>query len=77
MPLNLNRCKHFIALVLIGDGVMALLRPGHDARAWAAGSGSWRKLMVALNKRPVLTRVIGGVEVAGAVYWALSHRDPL
>ncbi len=77
MELNLNRCKHFIALILIGDGVMALLRPGHDARAWAAGPGSWRKFMAALSQRPALTRLIGGIEAAGAVYWALSHKDPL
>ncbi len=77
MAHTLNRCKHFIALVLIGDGVMALLRPGHDARAWSAGPASWRKLMAALSERPALTRLIGGIEAAGGVYWALSHKDPL
>lgn len=77
MPLNSHRWEHFVALILIGDGVMALIRPEHDARAWATGPKSWRKLMIALNRRPALTRLIGGIEVAGAVYWSLSHKDPL
>ena len=77
MPLKANRLKNFIALLLIGDGVMAILRPQHDARAWATGPRTWRKLMNELDRRPMLTRVIGGIEFAGGVYWALSHQDPL
>jgi hypothetical protein len=29
--------KHFAAMLLIGDGVMALICPEWDAEAWAVG----------------------------------------
>jgi hypothetical protein len=75
MLLTSNRWKHFTAMVLIGDGVMALVRPHHDASAWAHGPRSWRKLMRELNRRPGLTRLIGAVQIAGGVYWALREED--
>lgn len=37
MILTTNRWKHFTAMVLIGDGVMAAVNPRHDAHAWAKG----------------------------------------
>lgn len=77
MPLKADRWKHFLALIVIGDGVMAILRPQLDASAWAIGPQTWRDLMNELNRRPMLTRVIGGIEFVGGVYWALSHRDRL
>jgi hypothetical protein len=75
MLLTSNRWKHFTAMVLIGDGVMALVRPHHDASAWARGPRPWRKLMRELNRRPGLTRLIGVAQIAGGVYWALREED--
>ncbi len=75
MILTSSRWKHFTAMVLIGDGVMALVKPKHDARAWSQGPRAWRKLMRELHRRPNLTRFIGAVQIAGAVYWALQQED--
>ncbi len=81
-PLLLNmwlsgatRAKHFAAMLLIGDGVMALVRPRRDATAWEAGPKVWRDLMRALADRPGLTRAIGAAQVVGGVLWALQTRD--
>ena len=60
-------------MVLIGDGVMAMVRPSRDARAWKKGPRGWRKLMRGLAKRPALTRAIGAAQVVGGVLWALSQ----
>jgi hypothetical protein len=73
MLLATNRWKHFAAMALIGDGVMAIVRPHHDADAWAHGPRPWRRLMRGLDRHPVLTRLIGAAQVAGGVYWALSR----
>ncbi len=73
MILTPKRWKHFAAMALIGDGVMALVHPQRDAAAWHAGPLPWRKLMIALHDRPNLTRVIGAVQIAGAVAWALQQ----
>ena len=62
-------------MVLIGDGVMALVRPERDAEAWKTGPEPWRKLMRALAKRPVLTRAIGVAQIAGGIWWALHQED--
>ena len=70
--MNSQRWKHFAAMVLVGDGVMALVRPRRDASAWASGPLPWRIAMRYLNQRPVLTRLIGLAQIAGGVCWALS-----
>jgi hypothetical protein len=72
----LNRWKHFTAMALIGDGVLAMVRPSHDTRVWAIGPLPWRKLMSALDDRPGLTRILGGVQAAAAVCWVLTHEPP-
>jgi hypothetical protein len=70
-----KRWKHFAAMALIGDGVMALVHPQRDARAWAAGPAPWRALMQTLHDRPVLTRAIGAAQIAGGIVWALSQEQ--
>jgi hypothetical protein len=68
-----KRWRHFAAMALIGDGVMALVRPGHDAHAWEMGPRSWRRLMRRFERNPALTRAVGAAQVLGGVWWALSQ----
>ena len=75
MLLTSNRWKHFAAMALIGDGVMAVIRPERDAKAWAYGPRPWRKCMRALGRHPELTRLIGAAQIAGGVYWALRQES--
>ena len=69
-----KRAKHFLAMVLIGDGVMALINPRGDAAAWKRGPKLWRAVMGELSTRPGLTRAIGVAQIAGGILWAL-HQD--
>src|SRR5437868_14050057 len=64
--------KHFAAMVLIGDGVMALVRPKWDAEAWAAGPEWWNKSMRFFRDCPTLTRIVASPQIAGGIRWALS-----
>jgi uncharacterized protein YjeT (DUF2065 family) len=73
MFLMKRRLKHFTAMVLIGDGVLALVRPKHDARAWTGGPALWRRLMKLMQDHPDITRLVGAVQVVGAVAWALAR----
>ncbi len=68
-----KRVEHFAAMVLIGDGVMALVHPSKDAHAWKKGPKMWRRLMGALAERPALTMAIGAAQVALGVAWALRQ----
>ena len=60
-------------MVLIGDGVMALVCPRSDAKAWQTGWQPWRKLMKSLGDHPNITRAIGIAQIAAGVAWALSE----
>ncbi len=70
-----KRAKHFAAMVMIGDGMMALINPEVDAKAWKKGPKVWRDLMHGLSKRPTLTRVIGLAQIAGGIWWALKQEE--
>jgi hypothetical protein len=69
------RAKHFAAMVLIGDGVMALVHPEKDAQAWKQGPKFWKDWMHELSKRPNLTRAIGAAQIIGGIWWALKQED--
>ncbi len=68
-----KRWQHFSAMVLIGDGMMAVIHPEKDAMAWKRGPRPWQELMQKLHERPGLTRVIGVAQIAGGIWWALRQ----
>ena len=68
-----KRWKHFAVTALIGDGVMALVSPRRDAKAWECGPAPWCRLMRALQDRPGMTRAIGVAQIAGGVWWLLAE----
>jgi hypothetical protein len=70
-----NRWKYFAAMALIGDGVMALVRPRRDANAWVAGPRLWRSAMRGLAEHPGLTRTLGGLQVAAVMCWVLRQKS--
>lgn len=67
--------KHFAAMLLIGDGVMALVSPRWDAEAWAVGPAWWKKSMRWFRDSPGLTRMIAVAQIAGGICWALSSES--
>ncbi len=75
MFLSPTRWKHFAAMLLIGDGVMALVHPQKDALAWKTGPQPWQDLMHVLHQRPALTRVIGAAQIVGGVWWAIQQES--
>jgi hypothetical protein len=75
MLLTSKRWRHFTAMALIGDGVMAVVHPRFDALAWDGGPKVWRRMMRNLHDRPGLTRAIGAVQIVGGVWWALRREN--
>lgn len=73
MILNPKRIPHFLAMALIGDGVMALIHPVRDAHAWKKGPKPWRDLMHYLGEHPNLTRIIGTAQIATGIVWAIQQ----
>ena len=56
--------KNLTAMLLIGDGVLAIMRPYRNARTWDIGPDSWKALMQYLSDHPDLLRAIGVAEIA-------------
>jgi hypothetical protein len=59
-----TQLKYLTAMMLIGDGVLAMLRPHRDALTWSMGPAPWKALMQYLSDHPDVTRAIGASEVA-------------
>jgi hypothetical protein len=72
----LKMCKYLAGAALIADGVIALVDPMRDARAWNGGPKSWRCLMTALEEHPTLTRAVAALEIAGGIRWATEALEP-
>ncbi|MGO8719983.1 MAG: hypothetical protein ACLQMO_12305 [Acidobacteriaceae bacterium] len=68
--MDARRWSHFTAMVLIGDGMMAIVRPNRDAEAWNMGPRPWRRLMGTMARHPTLTRCVGIAQVVGGILWA-------
>ena len=73
--MNHQELKHFAAMMLIGDGVMALVRPRQDAAAWKHGPMLWRKSMKLPQWNPAATRVVAAAQIAGALWWVLHEES--
>jgi uncharacterized protein YjeT (DUF2065 family) len=69
--------KHFTAMVLIGDGLMALAIPERDAKAWRLGPEPWRSMMGFLADRPQLTRLVGLTQVVVGLWWVMREEKSL
>lgn len=68
-----HKWKHFGVMFLIGDGMMAAMRPERAAKAWIAGPKFWRRTMKHLAKHPQLTRTIGLAEAGFGIWWAIQQ----
>jgi hypothetical protein len=66
-----------MAMALIGDGVMAIVRPHRDAQAWNVGPKPWRGLMRYMADHPTLTRCVGVAQVVAGVVWATREEKIL
>ena len=69
--MDTRRLSHFAAMVLIGDGIMAIVRPARDAQAWNIGPKPWRRLMGCMSNHPTLILQLQIANRLGS--WAVSY----
>ena len=72
-----RRWAHFTAMVLIGDGMMAIVRPHRAAQAWNVGPKPWRSLMRTMADHPTLTRCVGISQVIAGILLAIREEKVL
>lgn len=70
MKLFARRLTEIGGILLIGDGVVAALKPKGHVRLWQKGPRLWRELLDPFARRPQLTRAVGVAEVAAGLLMA-------
>jgi hypothetical protein len=65
-----ERAKECLAMMMIGDGVLALVEPRRHLSLWQSGPRWWRGMVEPFLGRPGLTRCLGAGEVVLGVWLA-------
>ncbi len=68
-----KRLRESLAIVLIGDGVVALLDPDRHNRLWEKGPQSYQNVMREFVQRPGVTRWLSVLEI-GLGVWLASRQ---
>ena len=64
-----------LAILMIGDGLVATIAPRRLSRMWQMGPRPYRKFMEAFIQRPRMTRLLSLGQV-GAGLWLASRQLP-
>jgi hypothetical protein len=72
-----EQLKECAAMMMIGDGVLAVVEPHGHLRVWERGPSWWQALMRPFADRPGLTRLVGASEVALGVWLAARQAKSL
>ncbi len=61
-----------LAMMEIGDGVLAAVCPVQHIERWDFGPKAWRAYLHWFTEHPGLCRLLGVAEVIGGIAWAAS-----
>ena len=64
-----------LALLLVGDGVVAAVMPNRHMRRWTRGPRWYRRIMRPFAEHAETTRALGVAEALGALWWTSRMRD--
>jgi hypothetical protein len=68
-----SRLAELTAIMMIGDGVLAVIAPKEHLRLWQKGPTGWKKVVRRFERRPGLTRTLGAVEIALGIWLAKAQ----
>jgi hypothetical protein len=66
------RIAESIALVTIGDGVIAALFPARHAARWMIGPAPVRRVVAMFVEHPGLMRAVGVAQVVAGIAWVAA-----
>lgn len=75
MNLPLKLSAEMLAIMMIGDGALALTQPRRHVALWNTGPQAWRDLCSYFEARPMLTMALGAASIA-AGFWIASGLRP-
>jgi hypothetical protein len=68
-----RRIAELVAMLVIGDGVIALSAPRRHSLLWRFGPEGYRRATEAFAERPTLTRLLAAAEVGLGLWLALRQ----
>lgn len=69
-----KRALESLAMLAIGDGVLALLEARRHVLLWRRGPRLWRRTVTPFARHPQMTRLFGAATVALGVWLASQQR---
>lgn len=73
--MTVQRFKELLAILMIGDGVLALIAPSRHPRLWKFGPRGYQQLMQAFSDHPTMKR-FSGIGQIGLGVWLASRQWP-
>ena len=70
-----EQMKELIAVLAIGDGVVAFVQPERHSLLWRLGPKPFREAMEVFAENPKFTRLLGAAE-AGLGIWLAARQTP-
>lgn len=71
----MNRWMECAEMIMIGDGVLALVRPTEHCLMWSSGPQWWRGTVEWFAEHPNVTRSVAAAEL-GAGLWLSLQQEP-
>jgi hypothetical protein len=71
----MRRIMELLAMLLVGDGVIALVAPRRHNHLWRFGPEGYGRVMEAFAERPALTRLLAEAEVGRGLWIALRQYE--
>lgn len=75
MNLPVRLSSDILAIMMIGDGVLSMVRPREHVGLWRRGPGPWRNLVEYFEHRPTLTATLGAVSVMAGLWLAFRATE--
>jgi hypothetical protein len=74
---NASRTAESTAIIMIGDGLLGVLRPAEHCLIWSAGPRWWREMVGWFAAHPNVTRGAAVIEVGTGLWLALRSQQDL
>lgn len=77
LSLPTRRTFETLGMMMIGDGVLALIEPRRHAALWRAGPAPMRRSVAWFERRPLLTAALGAVEIGLGIWLATRQTEDI
>lgn len=72
----MRRLIELVAMLAIGDNVLAMISPRRHLSLWRSGPRWWERMMEPFIKRPNLMRFLGLVGLIASIWLAWQQEPP-